>query len=276
MKTRRYVRTIAAATLALALTGCAGQAETDDQRVWLNAAEGQATTVVNQEAAQPTEATTILAEPTLPEETQIPESTEVHKLQQEATEATVPLTAETEPLTEETSPPENVPPAPPPTQPPTFPTEAEEETVPPETQPRETEPPETLPKETEPPETEPVETAPPETEPEPETSGDIYSAAEARAVGNSYAASAYGMTVSPELGFGNASYEFADTAYVSGLRVLGGQSYLNQMVTAKVDSLVANLRGAYGADTDLSAYRVNCYVAYDPDGELYWIYVFYG
>lgn len=255
MKNRRYVRTIAAATLALALTGCAGQAETDDQRVWLNAAEGQATTVVTQEAAQPTEATTIPTETTLPEETQIPETTEVHKLQQEATEATVPLTAETEPLTEETSPPE---------------------TVPPETQPTETEPPETIPKETEPPETEPVETAPPETEPEPETSGDIYSAAEARAVGNSYAASAYGMTVSPELGFGNASYEFADTAYVSGLRVLGGQSYLNQMVIQKIDSLAANLRGAYGADTDLSAYRVNCYVEYDPDGELYWIYVFYG
>lgn len=79
MKKRRYVRTIAAATLALALTGCAGQAETDDQRVWLNAAEGQATTVVTQEAAQPTEATTIPTEPTLPEETQIPESTEAHE-----------------------------------------------------------------------------------------------------------------------------------------------------------------------------------------------------
>lgn len=255
MKNRRYVRTIAAATLALALTGCAGQAENDDQRVWLNAAEGQATTVVTQEAAQPTEATTIPTEPTLPEETQIPETTEVHKLQQEAIETTVPLTAETEPLTEETSPPE---------------------TVPPETQPRETEPPETLPKETEPPETEPMENAPPETEPEPESNGDIYSAAEAMAVGNSHAASAYGMTVSPELGFGNASYEFADTAYVSGLRVLGGQSYLNQMVIQKIDSLAANLRGAYGEDTDLSAYRVNCYVEYDPDGELYWIYVFYG
>lgn len=275
MKTRRYVRTIAAATLALALTGCAGQAETDDQRVWLNAAEGQATTVVTQEAAQPTEATTIPTEPTLPEETQIPESTEAQELQQEATETTVPLTAETEPLTEETSPPETVSPAPSPTQPPTFPTEPME-TVPPETQPTQTEPPETIPKETEPPETEPVETAPPETEPEPESSGDIYSASEAMAVGNSYAASAYGMTVSPELGFGNASYEFADTAYVSGLRVLGGQSYLNQMVIKKIDSLAANLRGAYGADTDLSAYRVNSYVAYDPDGELYWIYVFYG
>lgn len=266
MKNRRYVRTIAAATLALALTGCAGQAETDDQRVWLNAAEGQATTVVTQEAAQPIETTTIPTEPTSPAETQIPETTEVHKLQQEATEATVPLTAETEPLTEETSPPEAVPPSPSPTQPPTFPTEAEDETVPPETQPRETEPPETIPKETE----------PPETEPEPESSGDIYSAAEAMAVGNSHAASAYGMTVSPELGFGNASYEFADTAYVSGLRVLGGQSYLNQMVIQKIDSLAANLRGAYGADTDLSAYRMNCYVAYDPDGDLYWIYVFYG
>ena len=240
MKKRRYVRTIAAATLALALTGCAGQAETDDQRVWLNAAEGQATTVVTQEAAQPTEATTIPTEPTLPEETQIPESTEAHELQQETTEVTVPLPAETEPLNEESSPPE------------------------------------TIPKETEPPETEPVETAPPETEPVPESSGDIYSAAEAMAVGNSYAASAYGMTVSPELGFGNASYEFGDTAYVSGLKVLGGQSYLNQMVIGKIDSLVANLRGAYGADTDISAYRVNCYVAYDPDGELYWIYVFYG
>lgn len=275
MKNRRYVRTIAAATLALALTGCAGQAETDDQRVWLNAAEGQATIVVTQEAAQPTEATTIPTEPTSPAETQIPETTEVHELQQETTEVTVPLPAETEPLTEETSPLETIPPAPPPTQPPTFPTEPEE-TVPPETQPRETEPPETIPKETEPPETEPVETAPPETESEPESNGDIYSAAEAMAVGNSYAASAYGMTVSPELGFGNASYEFADTAYVSGLRVLGGQSYLNQMVIGKIDSLAANLRGAYGADTDLSAYRVNCYVEYDPDGELYWIYVFYG
>lgn len=230
MKKRRYVRTIAAATLALALTGCAGQAETDDQRVWLNAAEGQATTVVTQEVAQPTEATTIPTEPTLPEETQIPETTEVHELQQETTEVTVPLPAETEPLNEESSPPE------------------------------------TIPKETE----------PPETEPEPESSGDIYSAAEAMAVGNSYAASAYGMTVSPELGFGNASYEFGDTAYVSGLKVLGGQSYLNQMVIGKIDSLVANLRGAYGADTDISAYRVNCYVAYDPDGDLYWIYVFYG
>lgn len=271
MKKRRYVRTIAAATLALTLTGCAGQAETDDQRVWLNAAEGQATTVVTQEVAQPTEATTIPTEPTLPEETQIPETTEVQKMQQETTEVTVPLPAETEPLNEETSPPETVPQ----TLPPTFQTEPEE-TVPPETQPRETEPPETIPKETEPPETEPVETAPPETEPEPESSGDIYSAAEAMAVGNSYAASAYGMTVSPELGFGNASYEFGDTAYVSGLKVLGGQSYLNQMVIGKIDSLVANLRGAYGSDTDISAYRVNCYVAYDPDGELYWIYVFYG
>ena len=240
MKKRRYVRTIAAATLALALTGCAGQAETDDQKVWLNAAEGQATTEVTQEAAQLTEATTIPTEPTLPEETQIPESTEAHELQQETTEVTVPLPAETEPLNEESSPPE------------------------------------TIPKETEPPETEPVETAPPETEPKPESSGDIYSAAEAMAVGNSYAASAYGMTVSPELGFGNASYEFGDTAYVSGLKVLGGQIYLNQMVIGKIDSLVANLRGAYGADTDISAYRVNCYVAYDPDGELYWIYVFYG
>ena len=275
MKNRRYVRTITAATLALALTGCAGQAETDDQRVWLNAAEGPTTTVETQEAAKPPTEATIPTEPTSPEETQIPETTEVHELQQETTEVTVPLPAETEPLNEESSPPETIPPAPPPTQPPTFPTEPEE-TVPPETQPRETEPPETLPKETEPPETEPVETAPPETEPEPESSGDIYSASEAMAVGNSYAASAYGMTVSPELGFGNASYEFADTAYVSGLRVLGGQSYLNQMVIQKIDSLAANLRGAYGADTDLSAYRVNCYVAYDPDGELYRIYVFYG
>lgn len=270
MKKRRYVRTIAAATLALALTGCAGQAETDDQRVWLNAAEGPTTTVVTQEAAQPTEATTIPTEPTSPGETQIPETTEVHQLQQEATETTVPLTAETEPLTEENSPPETIPPAPPPTQPPTFPTEPME-TVPPETQPTETEPRETIPKETE-----PVETAPPETEPEPEPSGDIYSAAEAMTVGNSYAASAYGMTVSPELGFGNASYEFGDTAYVSGLKVLGGQAYLSQMVIGKIDSLVANLRGAYGSETDISAYRVNCYVAYDPDGELYWIYVFYG
>ena len=150
------------------------------------------------------------------------------------------------------------------------------ETVPPETQPTQTEPPETIPKETEPPETEPEETAPSEKEPEPESSGDIYSASEAMAVGNSYAASAYGMTVSPELGFGNASYEFADTAYVSGLRVLGGQAYLNQMVTAKVGSLAANLRGAYAADPDLSAYPVNCYVQSDPHGELYWIYVFYG
>ena len=261
MKKRRHVRTIAAATLALALTGCAGQAETDDQRVWLNAAEGQATTVVTQEAAKPTEVTTIPTEPTLPEETQIPETTEFQKMQQETTEVTVPLPAETEPLNEESFPPETVPQ----TLPPTFQTEPEE-TVPPETQPRETEPSETIPKETE----------PPETEPEPESSGDIYSAAEAMAVGNSYAASVYGMKVSPELGFGNASYEFADTAYVSGLKVLGGQSYLNQMVIGKIDSLVANLRGAYGADTDISAYRVNCYVAYDPYGELYWIYVFYG
>lgn len=272
MKKRRYVQTIAAATLALALTGCAGQAETDDQRVWLNAAEGQPTTVETQEAAKPPTETTI---PTLPEETQIPEATEVQQLQQEATETTVPLTVETEPLTEETSPPETVPPAPPPTQPPTFPAEPEE-TVPPETQPRETEPAETIPIETEPPETEPEETAPAEKETEPESNGNCYSAAEAMAVGNSYAASAYGMTVSPELGFGNASYEFADSAYVSGLKVLGGQSYLNQMVIQKIDSLAANLRGAYGADTDLSAYRVNCYVEYDPDGELYWIYVFYG
>lgn len=94
--------------------------------------------------------------------------------------------------------------------------------------------------------------------------------------GNSYAASAYGMTVSPELGYGNASYEFADTAYVSGLKRLGGQSYLNQMVIAKVDSLAANLLGAYGEDTALAGIRVNCHVEYDPDGELYWIYVFYG
>ena len=137
-------------------------------------------------------------------------------------------------------------------------------------------PPETQPRETEPPETEPDETAPPEKETEPESNGDIYSASEAVAAGNSYAASAYGMTVSPKLGFGNASYEFADTAYVSGLKILGGQSYLNRMVTAKVDSLVENLRGAYGPDADISAYRVNCYVEYDPDEEVYWIYVFYG
>ena len=257
MKKRRYVRTIAAATLALALIGCAGQAETDDQRVWLNAAEGQATTVETQEAAQPTEATAIPTESTSPPETKIPETTEAHTLQQETTEPTVPLPAEAEPPTEDTTPPEPVPPAPP------------------ETQPRETEPTQTIPKETEPPETIPAETTPPEKGTEPE-SGDVYSAAEAMAVGNSYAASAYGMTVSPELGFGNASYEFGDTAYVSGLKVLGGQSYLNQMVIGKIDSLVANLRGAYGADTDISAYRVNCYVAYDPDGDLYWIYVFYG
>ena len=54
-----------------------------------------------------------------------------------------------------------------------------------------------------------------------QSNSNCYSAAEAMAVGNSYAASAYGMTVSPELGFGNASYEFADTAYVSGLKVMG-------------------------------------------------------
>lgn len=217
-----------------------------------------------QEAAKPPTETTI---PTLPKETQIPETTEVQKLQQEATETTAPLTAETEPLTEATSPAETIPPAPPPTEPPIFPTEP----APPETQ-----SPETTTPETEPPVTEPEETAPPETEPEQPVSGDIYSASEAMAVGNSYSASAYGMTVSPELGFGNASYEFADSAYVSGLKVLGGQAYLNQMVIAKVDSLVANLRGAYSADTNISAYRVNCYVEYDPDGELYWIYVFYG
>ena len=256
MKNRRYVRTIAAATLALALTGCAGQAEIDDQRVWVNAAKGQPTTVEPQETSKPPTESTIPTDPTSPTETQIPETTEVQKLQQEATETTVPLTAETEPLTEETSSPETMPP----------------ETVPPQTESPETRPTDPVLEETAPPET----TVPPETEPEQPASGDIYSASEAMAVGNSYAASAYGMTVSPELGFGNASYEFADSAYVSGLKVLGGQSYLNQMVIGKIDSLVENLRGAYGADTDISAYRVNCYVEYDPDGELYWIYVFYG
>ena len=228
-----------------------GQAEPDDQMIWLNTAEGPTTTVETQEVAQSTEATTIPTEPTSPAETQIPETTEVQKMQQETTETTVPLPAETEPLTKETSPSESRP----------------EATIPPETVPSQTEPPETTPPET---------TVPPETEPKRHASGDIYSVLEAMAVGNSYSASAYGMTVSPELGFGNASYEFADTAYVSGLKVLGGQAYLNQMVIAKVDSLVANLRGAYGGDTDISAYRVNCYVEYDPDGELYWIYVFYG
>lgn len=268
MKERRYVKSLAAAVLALALTGCAGQAETDDQRVWLNAAEGQPTTVETQEAAKPT---TVITIPTLPEETQIPETTEVRELQQEATEVTDPVTAETEPQIEQTAPPQTSPP----------------ETLPPETRPPETAPPETTPPQTEPLETrktDPVseETTPPETtepsetEPEQIASGDIYSASEAMAVGNSYSASAYGMTVSPELGLGNASYEFADSAYVSGLKILGGQAYLNQMVIAKVDSLVANLLGAYGADTDITAYRVNCYVEYDLDGELYWIYVFYG
>ena len=147
-------------------------------------------------------------------------------------------------------------------------------TVPADTEPAEAEP-------TTPPSTEPAqkETEPQQSEPaptEPERSGDIYSSAEVMAVGNSYGTSAYGMSVDYSLGFSNASYEFADAAYVSGLKVLGGQSYLNQMVVQKIDSLVANLRGAYGADTDISAYRLNCWVEYDDDGELYWIYVFYG
>lgn len=156
------------------------------------------------------------------------------------------------------------------------PTETEP-AIPPETE--QTEPEETDP--TIPPSTEstPTETEPQQSEPastDPERSGDIYSSADAMATGNSYAVSAHGMSVDYSLGFSNASYEFADSAYVSGLKVLGGQSYLNQMVIQKIDSLVANLRGAYGEETDISAYRVNCWVEYDDDGELYWIYVFYG
>lgn len=96
------------------------------------------------------------------------------------------------------------------------------------------------------------------------------------AVGNDYAVSAYGMCVDGSLGFGNASYEFADTAYVSGLNQLGGQACLNQMVKTKVDSLVSNLLGAYGGDFPIAGTRVNCYVEYDPEDNLYWIYVFYG
>ena len=273
MKIRRYFRTIAAVTLALALTGLAGQAETDDQRVWMNAADGQAATAETQEAAIPPTKSTTQQKPSLPAKTKIPVRQEVYELQQEATETTVPLTAETEPPNEKTTPPEPVPTETVPEEPSDFPQETTEPQTP-EPPPATTESPESVPEETVPTETVPEETVPPE--PEPPASGDIYSAPEAMAVGNSYAASAYGMIHTPELGFGNASYEFADAAYVSGLKVLGGQAFLNQMVIAKVDSLVENLYGAYGGDTDISAYRVNCYVEYDPDGEVYWIYVFYG
>lgn len=137
----------------------------------------------------------------------------------------------------------------------------------------------TMQPETQIPDSQPTESLPAETIPletEPPASGDIYSAGEAMAVGNNYAVTAYGMCADSSLGFGNSSYEFADTAYVSGLNWLGGQNYLNQMVKAKVDSLVRNLTGAYGADFPIAGTRVNCYVEYDPSGNLYWIYVFYG
>ena len=65
MKIRRYFRTIAAVTLALALTGLAGQAETDDQRVWMNAADGQAATAETQEAAIPPTKSTTQQKPSL-------------------------------------------------------------------------------------------------------------------------------------------------------------------------------------------------------------------
>lgn len=191
--------------------------------------------------------------PQLPAETQSPKPTE--------TEPVIPLE------TQATKPAEPEPTYPPATEP-----------MPNETEPQQTEP---TPAETEPqqPESMPTESEPQQSEPaptEPEISGDIYSSTEAMAAGNAYAASTYGMSVDYSLGFSNASFEFADAAYVAGLKVLGGQSYLNEMVLQKIDSLAANLRGAYGAETDLSAYRVNCWVEYDDDGELYWIYVFYG
>lgn len=192
-------------------------------------------------------------QPQLPAETQATKPTETEPVIPLETQATKPAEPEptyppvTEPLPKETEPPQ------------TEPTPAETEPQQPESLPTEPEPqqPESLPT-------------------EPEISGDIYSSTEAMAVGNAYAASTYGMSVDYSLGFSNASFEFADAAYVAGLKVLGGQSYLNEMVLQKIDSLAANLRGAYGAETDLSAYRVNCWVEYDDDGELYWIYVFYG
>lgn len=191
--------------------------------------------------------------PQLPAETQTTKPTE--------TEPVIPLE------TQATKPAEPEPTYPPATEP-----------MPKETEPQQTEP---IPAETEPqqPESMPTESEPQQSEPAPtelEISGDIYSSTEAMAAGNAYAASTYGMSVDYSLGFSNASFEFADAAYVAGLKVLGGQSYLNEMVLQKIDSLAANLRGAYGAETDLSAYRVNCWVEYDDDGELYWIYVFYG
>lgn len=245
----------------LVFTGCRNSANTQPQ----NQSESIPVVYNQNDPDQILQTESENSEPEIPETTlppiQIPEQIE--------TEATIPF---------ETQPP--------------VPTESEA-TVPAETEipePTETEP--EIPLETEP--TRPAETepsTPPPTEPtttetepqqsetastEPERSGDIYSSADAMATGNSYAASAYGMSVDYSLGFSNASYEFADSAYVSGLKVLGGQSYLNQMVIQKIDSLVANLRGAYGEETDISAYRVNCWVEYDDDGELYWIYVFYG
>ena len=191
--------------------------------------------------------------PQLPAETQATKPTETEPVIPLETQATKPAEPEptcppaTEPLPKETEPPQTEP-------------------TPAETEPQQ---PESLPTEPEPQQSEPAPT-------EPEISGDIYSSTEAMAVGNAYAASTYGMSVDYSLGFSNASFEFADAAYVAGLKVLGGQSYLNEMVLQKIDSLAANLRGAYGAETDLSAYRVNCWVEYDDDGELYWIYVFYG
>lgn len=204
-------------------------------------------------------------QPQLPAETQATKPTETEPVIPLETQATKPAEPEptyppaTEPLPKETEPQQ------------TEPTPAETEPQQPESLPTEPDPqqPESLPTEPEPPQSEPAPT-------EPEISGDIYSSTEAMAVGNAYAASTYGMSVDYSLGFSNASFEFADAAYVAGLKVLGGQSYLNEMVIQKIDSLAANLRGAYGAETDLSAYRVNCWVEYDDDGELYWIYVFYG
>lgn len=103
------------------------------------------------------------------------------------------------------------------------------------------------------------------------------SVAEAAAVGNAYAASTYGMKVTPELGFDNAGFNFADSFYLTALEVMGMQKALNQATTEKVDCFVEGQMGAYGETLeDVAYYRVNCHVEYDPDGELYWIYVFYG
>lgn len=205
------------------------------------------------------------SEPEIPETTlpaiQIPEQTETEATIPFETQPPVPTESETTvPAETQVPEPTETEPENPPKTEPTGPSETEPSTSPP-TEPTPTEP--------EPPQSEPAPT-------EPEISGDIYSSTEAMAVGNAYAASTYGMSVDYSLGFSNASFEFADAAYVAGLKVLGGQSYLNEMVLQKIDSLAANLRGAYGAETDLSAYRVNCWVEYDDDGELYWIYVFYG